>query len=233
MPKNFQTKLSFSQTKRQRLATQISARFVWTSANRHSRWAVFLIWEPTIDITDKHTQNSAIWQPVNFRWKDKAYNIISIINRNPEEKEILPESTTKRGSNCRHSHSKPCSSAMKVWAQVTVCACTSLEHVTGFTEVKFSVKIAWHCCDLIIQSGHWKWYEWVKLNENYHYAKLDLHCIYSVRENHNVKVFATHRQSASRPDTDRYMDTFFMWVKNGPSDGLNSDGCPLSCHKLY
>ena len=35
------------------------------------------------------------------------------------------------------------------------------------------------------------WYEFVKLNEQYYHAKFDIHHIYSVRENRNVKVFAT------------------------------------------
>ena len=45
--------------------------------------------------------------------------------------------------------------------------------------------------------GHWNWYEWVKLNEYYHHAKLDIYHNPSVWENHNIQVFATYRHSAS------------------------------------
>ena len=38
--------------------------------------------------------------------------------------------------------------------------------------------------------GHWKWYDWVKLNKYYHHAEREIH--YSVRENRNIKVFATY-----------------------------------------
>ena len=38
---------------------------------------------------------------------------------------------------------------------------------------------------------HWKRYEWAKLNKHYNHAKFDIYYIYSVRENRNVKVFAT------------------------------------------
>ena len=37
--------------------------------------------------------------------------------------------------------------------------------------------------------GHWKWYEQVKLNEEYHHAKFDIYYIHGVWENPNVKVF--------------------------------------------
>ena len=48
--------------------------------------------------------------------------------------------------------------------------------------------------------GHWKWYEWVKLNECNLRAKLDSYAIYSTQENHNVKVLP-HRdnQLAKQP----------------------------------
>ena len=44
------------------------------------------------------------------------------------------------------------------------------------------------------KQGHWKWYEWVKFDEYYHHAKFDIYHIYSVLENHNIKVFATYQQ---------------------------------------
>ena len=44
--------------------------------------------------------------------------------------------------------------------------------------------------------GHWKWDDWIKLNEYYPYAKFDIYYIYSVRENRNVKVFATYNRPA-------------------------------------
>ena len=47
--------------------------------------------------------------------------------------------------------------------------------------------------------GHWKWYEWVQLNEFYHDADFDIYHIYSVQENHNVKVFAIYGQLAGKP----------------------------------
>ena len=37
--------------------------------------------------------------------------------------------------------------------------------------------------------GHWKWNEQVQLDEKYHHENFDIHHIYSVRENPNVKVF--------------------------------------------
>ena len=40
--------------------------------------------------------------------------------------------------------------------------------------------------------NHWKWYEWVKLNEYYFYH------IDSTQENHNIKVFATYGQLADQ-----------------------------------
>ena len=73
----------------------MNAKYFWTSADRQSQWAIFLIWEPAIDLTDEHVQNSANGQPVNSRWKDKAHNIMNFINRNPEEKEIPPQSKAK------------------------------------------------------------------------------------------------------------------------------------------
>ena len=61
--------------------------------------------------------------------------------------------------------------------------------------------------------GHWKWYEWIKLNEYYHQAKFDIYHIYGVWDNQNVKVFATYGRSAVRlagqPDTDHYTDSRF------------------------
>ena len=47
-----------------------------------------------------------------------------------------------------------------------------------------------------------------KLTDYYHNAKFDICHIYSVRENRDVKVFATYGQSAGRPDTDHYIDIF-------------------------
>ena len=47
--------------------------------------------------------------------------------------------------------------------------------------------------------GHWKWYEWVKMNNYYYHAKFDIYHIYSVRENQNFKVFATYGHSTSWP----------------------------------
>ena len=62
--------------------------------------------------------------------------------------------------------------------------------------------------------GHWKWYDWIKLNEFYHHEKFDTDRIYSVQESRNSKVFPhTLGQSAGLPNTDHYILTFFMWVK--------------------
>ena len=36
--------------------------------------------------------------------------------------------------------------------------------------------------------GHWKWYEQVKLNEEYHHAKFDIYQVYGIWINPNVKV---------------------------------------------
>ena len=57
--------------------------------------------------------------------------------------------------------------------------------------------------------GHWKWYEWVKLNECYHHAEFDIHHIYIVRENHNIKVFATYGHLAGQPNTNHYIDSYY------------------------
>ena len=42
--------------------------------------------------------------------------------------------------------------------------------------------------------GHWKWYEQVKLSEQYQHAKFEIPHIYSVWVNPNVKVFDKPRQ---------------------------------------
>ena len=47
--------------------------------------------------------------------------------------------------------------------------------------------------------GHWKPYEQVKLNEYYLHAKFDIYHIYSVRENCNIKVFATCVRTGYQP----------------------------------
>ena len=47
--------------------------------------------------------------------------------------------------------------------------------------------------------GHWKWYEWVKLNKYYHHAKFEIYHSYCVWQNCNVKVFATYGNSADKP----------------------------------
>ena len=75
--------------------------------------------------------------------------------------------------------------------------------------------------------GHWKLYEWAKINEYYHHKKFDDNHIYSVRENRNVKVFATYGHSAGRPNADL---NFFMWVKNrnGIWEKLKLKACQLS-----
>ena len=52
------------------------------------------------------------------------------------------------------------------------------------------------------------WYEWVKFNEYYHHAKFDTGHIYSVRENRNVKVFATYGQSAGLTLIIKYTQIF-------------------------
>ena len=58
---------------------------------------------------------------------------------------------------------------------------------------------------------HWKWYEQVKIND-YH-AKFNIHHIYGVRENGNVKVFATpDNHPAAGPNWLSHRLTFFMWV---------------------
>ena len=56
--------------------------------------------------------------------------------------------------------------------------------------------------------GHWKWYEWAKLNEYYPHAKFGTDHIYGVWENRNIKVFAP-RWPASQTNTDHYIDSHF------------------------
>ena len=57
--------------------------------------------------------------------------------------------------------------------------------------------------------GHWKWCEWVKLDEFYHHAKIDINHIYSVQKNCNIKVFATYGQLDGQPNTDHSIAYIF------------------------
>ena len=57
--------------------------------------------------------------------------------------------------------------------------------------------------------GHWKWYEWVQLNEHYHHTKFDIYLIYTVQENRNVKVSTIYRLSACLPDIDHHIKSHF------------------------
>ena len=75
---------------------------------------------------------------------------------------------------------------------------------------KFQLKLFDTAETLKYNQGQWKWYEWVKLNEYYHYAKFVLYHIYSVRENRNINIFATHGYSAGRPNTDHYINPHFF-----------------------
>ena len=59
--------------------------------------------------------------------------------------------------------------------------------------------------------GHWKLYEWVKLNEYYHHAKFDIYYIYSQRKLQRKRF--CHTQTLSWPNTDYYRLTFFKRVK--------------------
>ena len=63
--------------------------------------------------------------------------------------------------------------------------------------IKFSVKTVWHCCDLEIPSRSLKVVWKGKAQSVLPACKFDIYHIYSVRENSNVKVFATKVQSAS------------------------------------
>ena len=51
------------------------------------------------------------------------------------------------------------------------------------------------------------WFGWVKLSEYYHHAKFDIYL--SIRQNRNVKVFATYRHlgclAAGLPNTYHYI----------------------------
>ena len=57
----------------------------------------------------------------------------------------------------------------------------------------FHLKLLDTTVTLKYNKGHPKWYEWVKLNEYFYHAKIDIYHIYSVQENLNVTVFATNR----------------------------------------
>ena len=61
--------------------------------------------------------------------------------------------------------------------------------------------------------GHWKWHEQVKLNEWCHHTKFHIYCIYSVRENRNVNVFATPDNQPAGQHWSLHRLTFFMWIK--------------------
>ena len=57
------------------------------------------------------------------------------------------------------------------------------------------------------------WCKWVKLSEYYNNAKFGISYSYSVRENWKVIIIiilATY----GRPNTDHYIHSFFMRVKN-------------------
>ena len=58
---------------------------------------------------------------------------------------------------------------------------------------EFQLKLFEIAVTLKYDQGCWKWYEQVKLNEQYHHAKFDIDHIHYVRENPNVKVFNTPR----------------------------------------
>ena len=85
--------------------------------------------------------------------------------------------------------------------------------------LKFQFKSFDTAVTLKYNQGHWKWYEWIKLSKYYHHAKFDSYYVYSVRENRNVKVFATYGHLvgwpvlAGRPYADHYTLTFSMWIK--------------------
>ena len=69
----------------------------------------------------------------------------------------------------------------------------------------------------------------MKLNEYYHSVKFDIYHTYSVRENHNVNIFATYGQSAVRPalHSSLHRRTFFMSVKNYSKTTSTRSTCPL------
>ena len=46
----------------------------------------------------------------------------------------------------------------------------------------FQLKLSGTAVTLQYNQGHWNQYEWLKLDEQYHHAKLDLYYIYSVRK---------------------------------------------------
>ena len=71
-------------------------------------------------------------------------------------------------------------------------------------DIKFSVTLFNTTANLkVVRMG--------KLNEYYHHIKFDIFHVYSVRENRNVKAFATYEQSAgqlaSGTNTDHYIDS--------------------------
>ena len=53
-------------------------------------------------------------------------------------------------------------------------------------EQNFQLKLFDTAVTLKYNQGHWQWYEWVKLNEYYHHALLDIYHIYRVQENCNL-----------------------------------------------
>ena len=86
--------------------------------------------------------------------------------------------------------------------------------VSSLSDSKIAFSVAdWHFWDLKYNQGHWKWYEWVKLNQYYHNAVFDIYQICSVRENHNVKVFL-HIQTISQRGTLMFDDIFRVSQKS-------------------
>ena len=69
----------------------------------------------------------------------------------------------------------------------------------------------------LLWPSHWKWYEWVKLDESFHRAKTDIYHISNFGENCNVNVFFCHAsldgpmcgRPARWPGTDHYISLFF------------------------
>ena len=53
--------------------------------------------------------------------------------------------------------------------------------------IRFRLKLFDIAVTLTYDQDHWKWYEQVKFNEQYHHAKFDIYYIHGVRVNPNVR----------------------------------------------
>ena len=76
----------------------------------------------------------------------------------------------------------------------------------------FWLKLCDTAMTLKSSQGHWKWYEWVKLNEYYHHAKFELIILVLPEKTATLKfLLHTANWPAGQPNTDHYIDSYFSF----------------------